>query len=89
MLPQALLASRLFVTCFWLVFVGHGLSYIYFGQVHKGLVVLGTVERIRLPFGTLCLYNLACLSQLTELVAPGRAVMPNEAYFGQHIQVFY
>ena len=45
------------------MFFGHG-----FGQVHKGLLVLdAAIERIRLPFGTLCHNNLACLGKLTEL----------------------
>ena len=59
--------SRIFTTCCGLVFVGHGLSYACFGQVCKGLVVLGIVKHIRLAFGNLCLENLACLGQLTEL----------------------
>ena len=70
---RALLASRLFVTCCGLIFVGHRLSYACFGQVHKELVVLGATKRIRLPPGTLCPDNLACLGQLTEIgdSAPG------------------
>ena len=51
----------------WVAFCRHGLSYACFGQVCKGLVVLGTVERIRLSFRTLYLDNLACLGQLTEI----------------------
>ena len=58
---------RLFATCCGLLLVGYGLSYACFGQVCKGLVVLGAAKRIRLPFGTLYLDNLACLGQLTEL----------------------
>ena len=61
-------ASRLFATCCSLIFAGHGLNYICFRQVHKGLVVLGAAEHIRLPFGTLFLDSLAYLSQLIELV---------------------
>ena len=46
---QALLASRLFVLCCGLISIGHGLSYICFGWVHKGLLVLGAAECITLP----------------------------------------
>ena len=73
----------------WLIFVGHGLSYACFGQVHKGLVVFGTVERIRLPFGTLCLDNLACLGQLTKIGDSWPGCYANEVYFGWHIWVCY
>ena len=59
--------SRLFAPCCGLVFVGHRLSYACFGQVCRGLVVLGTIEHIRLSFGTLCHDNLAFLGQLTEI----------------------
>ena len=61
------LASRLFDTCYGLLFVGHRLSYVCFRQFCKGLVVLGATERIKLPFVTLCPDNLAYLSQLTEI----------------------
>ena len=44
-----LLASGLFDTCCGLMFVGYRLSYICFRQVHKGLLVSGTIERIKLP----------------------------------------
>ena len=39
---------------------GHRLGYTYFGQVCKGLVVLGAAEHIRQSFGTLCHKDLAC-----------------------------
>ena len=67
MLQQALFASRLFATCYRLLFVGYGLSYACFRRVCKGLEVLCTTEHIRLPYRTLCLDNLTCLGQLTEL----------------------
>ena len=59
--------SRLFATCCGLIFVGHGLSYACFRQVYKGMVLINAIERIRLPFGTLCHDNLACLGQLTRI----------------------
>ena len=43
-----LIASRLFVSCCWLISIGHGLSFIYFGWYHKGLLVFGTEKRITL-----------------------------------------
>ena len=46
---EALLVSRLFTTCSGLISVGHGLSYISFRRVCKGLLVFGATERITIP----------------------------------------
>ena len=46
---QATLASRLFVLCCGLSSIGHGLSFMCFGQVLKGLLVFGAAECITLP----------------------------------------
>ena len=56
-----LFITTLFATCCGMLFVGMDLAMHVSGKFAKGLIVSGTIERIRLPcpLGTLCLNILA------------------------------
>ena len=55
------LASGLFILCYGLISIGHGLSYTCFKWVCKGLLVFSAVERITLPLELFATKNLAWL----------------------------
>ena len=88
---SGLFISRLFASCWWMLFWGMDLAMHVSGKFEMGLAVSTVAVCIGLlgPFGTLCHDILAYLGQLSKLGDFCQAVTPNEVYFDRCVQICF